>query len=287
MCYANFTQHSGCGHIGESQTRPVTLCDHALRRLFELRGPNSPPLSEPAAAHGVHGPPQKRSASKRRFFSLSGTLSRTASVTSRRTASTGPGVRRSTSAASSFTPTTTVLTQLDYATLPQHQLNAVRCAELVRRSQVAIEMDVCQNCKTALMAMRNMLERYEKTGSIRGTTAFEQFLRFGDEGLEPQHGDVTIPIQDCAGGEILYARQAIVLGHASDMPQLKERGGAWDTDGDVETLSDHVRQESGPRRAVVMGHPSDASLLVDGGTHGLGYWKGDDVSSLATSRVFR
>ncbi|KAJ4304881.1 hypothetical protein N0V90_000409 [Kalmusia sp. IMI 367209] len=119
-----------------------------------------------------------------------------------------------------------------------------------------------------------MLERYDKTGSIRGTAAFEQFLRFGDDRNYAQDGDVTVPLRNSVAGEH-GAMQAIVLGHANDAVGLRERGGTWDRDGDAETLSDH--RGAGPRQALIMGHPSDASLLVEGGTHGLGYWKGDDL----------
>jgi hypothetical protein len=165
MCYANFTQHSGCGHIGESSTQPLTLCDTALHRLYALRGPNSPPLASPVHHQPGVFPPPKRSASMRRFLSLSQTLSlsRTPSSASR-TARAGAGGAdgRSTprSAAASFSPTTTVAADIDYASLPVHQLNAVKCAEPVRRSQVASDMDVCPECKRALVDMRSMLERY-------------------------------------------------------------------------------------------------------------------------------
>lgn len=91
--------------------------------------------------------------------------------------------------------------------------------------------------------------------------------------------------------------QAIVLGHPSNALALPQRGGTWgrDADADAETLSDHhvnhVSSAKGPQRARIVGqtidgHPSEAGFLVEGGTNGLGYWKGDDVSSLATSRVF-
>lgn len=152
MCYTNFTQHSGCGHIGESSTQPLTLCDDAIHGLYSLRGPNSPPISPQTPQFFA---PPKRSASKRRFLSLSQTLSRASSTTSRQSGRSS--VR---SANSSFTPSTTVPVNVDYASLPVHQLNAVKCKEPVRRSQVASDMDVCPECKKALMDMRSMLERY-------------------------------------------------------------------------------------------------------------------------------
>ncbi|KAL5412276.1 hypothetical protein PMIN04_009925 [Paraphaeosphaeria minitans] len=293
MCYANFTQHSGCGHIGESSTQLVTLCDEAIQRLYSLRGPNSPSISSPTQPTSFF-PPPKCSASKRRFLSLSQTLSRTSSIAPRFSRSSGStsvdGRSAPRSAAASFSPITTVAADIDYANLPVHQLNAVKCRELISRSQVANNMDVCPECKKALVDMRSMLERYDKTGSIRGTTAFEQFLRFADDRKYTTYGDVTIPVRDSVAGEH-GAMRAIVLGHACDSPNLRERGGTW-RDVDAETLSDHhVSQAKGPRRAMAVGqaihgHPSEAGFLVEGGTNGLGYWKGDDVSSLATSRVF-
>ncbi|KAJ4361094.1 uncharacterized protein N0V89_001663 [Didymosphaeria variabile] len=131
--------------------------------------------------------------------------------------------------------------------------------------------------------------------SIRGTSAFEAFLRFGDDRNYTADGDVTIPMRDSVAGEH-GAMQAIVLGHAanSEAPRLRERGGTWGNDDD-ETLSDHhvnaASSAKGPQRAKIVGraidgHPSEAGFLVEGGTNGLGYWRGDDVSSLATSRVF-
>lgn len=107
-------------------------------------------------------------------------------------------------------------------------------------------------------------------------------------------GDVTIPFRGSVADEH-GAMQAIVLGHASGSPDLPQRSGTWGREADAETLSDHHVQlassAKGPQRARIVGqsidgHPSEAGFLVQGGTNGLGYWKGDDVSSLATSRVF-
>lgn len=154
MCYANFTQHSGCGHLGPSTTAPLTLCDAALSRLHALRGPNSPPLTPASPAPLA---PPKRSASKRRFLSLSQTLSRSSS-----SASGAPARAASVrSTAASFSPSTTVPVDIDYAALPAHQVGAVRCgeADTVRRSKVAGEMDVCEGCRGAMGEMRRMLER--------------------------------------------------------------------------------------------------------------------------------
>ena len=61
--------------------------------------------------------------------------------------------------------------------------------------------------------MRTMVERYDKTGSIRGTSAFETFLRYQNEGGGSQDGDLTVPLDDSVDGVVLGAREAIILGH--------------------------------------------------------------------------
>ncbi|KAF2129201.1 hypothetical protein P153DRAFT_375740 [Dothidotthia symphoricarpi CBS 119687] len=229
MCFHNSTQHNGCGHIGEAHTQPWTLCEIALRRLSDLRGPNSPLLSLPPPRDV---PPPKRSSSTRRFLSLSNTLSRsatTSSVASRRT-NPGPTVRPSRASISGFDPLDPP-TSLDYATLPDHQLLAVRCAVPVNRTRVTRDMDVCKSCKRWIVDMRHMVERYEKTGSIRGTSAFEEFLNVRKEvsGVVPLRGgasfedapgrvegDLTVPLRDSVMGIDIGARQAIVLGYPEE-----------------------------------------------------------------------
>lgn len=210
MCFHNYTSHNGCGHLGESHTQPWTLCDHALHRLNALRGPNSPRLSPPVA----NSPPPKRSSSSRRFFSLSGTLSRSstnASSTSRRAVSGPSGMmtpRASTSSYGSYVPTMA----LDYSTLPDHQLIAVKCENPTKRTHVTREMRVCKNCERGIADMRNMLARYDKTGSVMGTSAFERFLRREGEGGGDREGDFTVPLDDGEDGAIFGARQAIIMG---------------------------------------------------------------------------
>ncbi|KAH7395302.1 hypothetical protein DE146DRAFT_659740 [Phaeosphaeria sp. MPI-PUGE-AT-0046c] len=204
MCLHNYTTHNGCGHVAESHTRPWTLCDAAMHRLNGLRGPNSPPMSPPISSFA----PPKRTSSTRRFFSLS----RSNTSASRRTISGPPGPvtpRDSMSSGGSYIATLT----LDYATLPDHQLNAVRCTQPMKSTHVSREMDVCKTCKRGLNDMRSMLARYDKTGSVKGTSAFDKFLKSeGDAGGEGEE-DVTVPLDDCAGGVALGARQAIIMGH--------------------------------------------------------------------------
>ncbi|KAF9694551.1 hypothetical protein EKO04_007643 [Ascochyta lentis] len=223
MCYHNFTQqvptsksfensllihsHNGCGHIGESHHQPWTLCDTAMHRLNDLRGPMSPPLSPPAS----NSAPVKRSSSTRRFFSLSQTMSRSASTASRRTVSSPEDARDSNGY---FSPTAfPEAATLNYATLPDHQLKAVRCCKPTKRTQISREMNVCKECKRWIGDMRSMIERFDKTGSIRGTAAFEAFMRWQGEGGGESEGDLTVPLNDSVDGVALGAREAIILGH--------------------------------------------------------------------------
>ncbi|KAF2853036.1 hypothetical protein T440DRAFT_466047 [Plenodomus tracheiphilus IPT5] len=210
MCFHNYTSHNGCGHLGESHTQPWTLCDTALGRLNTLRGPNSPPLSPPTPTF----PPPKRSSSTRRFFSLSGTLSRSstnASSTSRRAVSGPSGMMtpsESTSSYGSYAPTMA----LDYSTLPDHQLSAVKCENPTKRTHVTRDMRVCKPCERSIGDMRNMLARYDKTGSVLGTSAFERFLRREGEGGGEREGDFTVPLDAGEEGGAFGARQAIIMG---------------------------------------------------------------------------
>jgi hypothetical protein len=105
------------------------------------------------------------------------------------------------------------MTALNYATLPDHQLNAVRCTDPSKTSQVSRKMDVCKDCKRWIGDMRNMIERYDKTGSIKGTAAFDAFLKWQDDGAGEGEGDLTVPLDDSVNGHMLGAREAIILGH--------------------------------------------------------------------------
>jgi len=213
MCYHNYSQHNGCGHIGESHKQPWTLCDAAVQRLNDLRGPGSPPVSPPAT--NFHASP-KRASSTRRFFSLSGQLSRSstsASSSSSRHANSGSSgaatPRTSQSSAGSYTYTAA----LDYSTLPDHQLVAVKCDAPVKRTHVSRDMAVCKGCARWIGQMRHMIQRYDKTGSVRGTSAFEKFLKWEGDGGGEREGDLTIPLDDEDQGGPFGARQAIILGH--------------------------------------------------------------------------
>ena len=61
--------------------------------------------------------------------------------------------------------------------------------------------------------MRHMIQRYDKTGSVRGTSAFEKFLKWEGDGGGEREGDLTIPLDDEDQGGPFGARQAIILGH--------------------------------------------------------------------------
>lgn len=114
---------------------------------------------------------------------------------------------------------------LDYSTLPDHQLVAVKCENPIQRTHVTRDMRVCKNCECAIADMRNMLARYDKTGSVMGTSAFERFLRKEGEGGGEREGDVTIPLEDDANGAIYGARQAIIMGFPeSDLNSEGPRG---------------------------------------------------------------
>lgn len=58
-----------------------------------------------------------------------------------------------------------------------------------------------------------MLSCYDRNGSIKGTHAFERFLKVDGDRAELVEDDLTIPLDDQVGGIALGARQAIILGH--------------------------------------------------------------------------
>lgn len=186
MCYHNYTQHSGCGHIGEARNQPWTLCDLAKQRLAVLRGPMSPPLSPPASSFQ---PPKRHSSTtsstsklSKRFASLGASISRskTTSSTSRRAVSGPEPSRNSTS---SFLSSSSGFEE----GIPDHQLEAVKCANPERRTCVTsgLGMDVCKRCRKWIQEMRFMIDRFDKTGNIKGTSAFEEFLKSrGEEGTD-------------------------------------------------------------------------------------------------------
>jgi hypothetical protein len=102
---------------------------------------------------------------------------------------------------------------LDYATLPDHQLAAVKCAEPEKRTHVSREMNVCKSCQRGIADMRSMLQRYDKTGSVKGTAAFDRFLKTEGDGGGESEVDMTIPLDDSVNGVQMGARQAIVMGY--------------------------------------------------------------------------
>jgi hypothetical protein len=104
-------------------------------------------------------------------------------------------------------------TALDYSTLPDHQLAAVKCADPIKRTHVSRGMVVCKDCEKWIGQMRSMIQRYDKTGSVRGTSAFEKFLKWEGEGGGEDEGDLTVPLDGGNEGGPFGARQAIIMGH--------------------------------------------------------------------------
>ncbi|KAL5117860.1 hypothetical protein ACEQ8H_004178 [Pleosporales sp. CAS-2024a] len=259
MCFHNYSQHSGCGHLGESHTQPWELCNVAISKLHRLRGPMSPPLSPAPTSSAL----PKRSPSTRRFFSLS----RSNTTASQRMSNSYlPATPCESTSSTATTGTATPATPatptpppppppppappaaqlLDYSTLADHELKAVRCATPIERTHVSRQMAVCKNCARWLDDMRSMLARYDKTGSIRGTAAFEKFLKpqggGGGHALlqatassQPQQDDLTIPLDNCDDrGVALGARQAIVMGHPVH--------GMWHGAGGLEALEKELNE---------------------------------------------
>lgn len=85
--------------------------------------------------------------------------------------------------------------------------------------------------------MQHMLARYEKTGSIRGTAAFDEFLRWRGEGGGEREceGDLTVPVRDSAMGVDLGARQAIIMGYPEEEFQGSLRKGLGGLEKDIES----------------------------------------------------
>jgi hypothetical protein len=63
--------------------------------------------------------------------------------------------------------------------ITDHEMKEILCEEPERRMRVGSggEMQICTVCRKSIEDMRFMIERFEKSGSIRGTTAFDEFLR--------------------------------------------------------------------------------------------------------------
>lgn len=56
---------------------------------------------------------------------------------------------------------------------------------MVRRTLVTPEMEVCKECMHWIEQMRFLIERYKKTGSVKGMAAYEEFLK--------PRGPLTVP----------------------------------------------------------------------------------------------
>ncbi|KAF2709063.1 hypothetical protein K504DRAFT_468271 [Pleomassaria siparia CBS 279.74] len=188
MCWLNYSQHMGCGHYGPPATNAYSLCVVGQKALLDRRGPSSPPLMSPSSAPAP--PPLKRSSTLGRFFESS--VKRSASTTTARRAVSGPS--GGTSASRLSMETSTVRFGLDVtpgsqrnATITDAELKAVLCKgeELKKRARVwnGDEINICIKCKETISDMRFMIERLDKTGSIKGTKAFTDFLQLRGEAL--------------------------------------------------------------------------------------------------------
>lgn len=96
-------------------------------------------------------------------------------------------------------------------------------------------MEVCKVCKRWIESMQSMLKLYKSTGSIRGTAAFEKFLKAEGDGAGMRDDDFTIPLNDSVNGVALGARQAIVMG----LPE------SACVEGGLEALERKMNQERG------------------------------------------
>jgi hypothetical protein len=67
--------------------------------------------------------------------------------------------------------------------IPGHEFETVKCKapDVHRRTTVSSQMEVCKECQKWIREMRFLVQRYDKTGCVKGTRAFEEFLRFGAE----------------------------------------------------------------------------------------------------------
>ncbi|KAF2248970.1 hypothetical protein BU26DRAFT_309303 [Trematosphaeria pertusa] len=183
MCWHNYTQHSGCGHIGECYGHnKFQPCDAAWQRLAAQRGPSSPPPIPQHITFPLGPPPKpasKGSLIKRPFRSMSNSVKRsptTASTTSTRSAS-NPTESIPRSSTSSFSATGGLVWGMS-----DHEWEMYQCTPLTERVIVSSgKSTLCPECKKWVDEMRDMLFRLEKSNSVMGTAAFREFLRDREE----------------------------------------------------------------------------------------------------------
>ena len=144
MCKHFSTQHSGCGHLGELHVNPWELCPDAQQRLKQLHVPSWAPAP----------PPQRRG-------TLSRTFSRKGSISTKPKPS-----------------------QPSYSDVPPRVFEQARCQghTVIEQTRVVEstgknKMDVCKACKEAIREMSKMIDQYHKSGSVKGTKAFRDYLQ--------------------------------------------------------------------------------------------------------------
>jgi hypothetical protein len=160
MYHHNFTQHVGCGHISETHLQPWTLCTDAEKRLSERLGQAMQP-SPPQGSTYVQRNASSSSSGLRQRLKVRLLLSPTSNTPS------------------SYASPTSTPSLASLHGLPMHEIQAITCMKSVQRTHTSAgaKMDVCGECKVWMSAMWSMLERYDKTGCIKGTRAYDEFLR--------------------------------------------------------------------------------------------------------------
>lgn len=78
-----------------------------------------------------------------------------------------------------FKRTSTISRSADQFNYNAHgsSLNAAQCPILEERQIANSDMDVCADCKRSVEDMRFLVARYDRSGSVKGCTAFDRFLK--------------------------------------------------------------------------------------------------------------
>lgn len=79
--------------------------------------------------------------------------------------------------------------EIGSGTITDYESEAIKCRneeDLQKRTLVSSKMQVCKVCQKWIREMQSMIQRYDKTGSVKGTRAFEEFLKFKSCGGDGQ-----------------------------------------------------------------------------------------------------